>query len=695
VRSGIACDSSGTPLCHDAPIELIEHDVAVAPRGGAAHRGARAQLLLAAFLVLFVELVLIRWLGANVLYLAYFSNVVLLGSFLGIGAGFLWASRSARSLYPWAPAALAALVVAARLLHVRVGIAGGELIFFGLDTSGPPRWVVLPIVFVAVAVVMACLGDGVARSFSRLGNLDAYQLDLIGGVVGVVAFAVLSALYTDPVVWGAIIAVGLAAALRPHGRAAIAAIAMPLVVLVLVLGAESAERDTTWTPYYKVHTRPIADTGGVVAEVNGIPTWLQFTAVGNPLYETVYERFTADSPGSVLIVGAGSGNDVAVALARGATGVDAVEIDAHLLDLGRDHPDRPYDDARVSTHVADGRAFLESSDRRWDTILLALPDSLTLLQGQSSVRLESYLFTVEAVEEYREHLAPGGAFAMYNYYREPWLVDRYAATLEDVFGSAPCVSTVDGTSLSVLVVSVDPDAVTCAPAETFAAVDAAPEPATDDHPFPYLRTPSIPGFYVAAIAFILGLSLLAVRVAGGPLRTLSPYLDLLCMGAAFLLLETKSVVQFALLFGTTWFVNAFVFGGVLVSVLLAVAVSKRVRVRRTRLLYAALLATIAVNWIVPGRALLDLAFVPRLAAAVALAFAPIFLANLVFAERFRDTATATAAFGANLLGAMLGGLAEYLALIVGYRNLLTVVAGLYVAAFALRPRAAGVRGLAR
>src|SRR5688572_19510752 len=137
-------------------------------------RMPRTRLVLLAFLTLFVELALIRWLGANVVYLAYFSNIVLLGSFLGIGAGFLWASRRQLSLYVCAPAVLAALVVLTLLLDVRVGIAGGDLIFFGLDTSGPPRWLVLPVVFVAVAIVMACLGDGVARSFARLGNLDAY-----------------------------------------------------------------------------------------------------------------------------------------------------------------------------------------------------------------------------------------------------------------------------------------------------------------------------------------------------------------------------------------------------------------------------------------------------------------------------------------------------------------------------------------
>src|SRR4026209_2729298 len=104
--------------------------------------------------MLFVELALIRWLGANVLYLAYFSNVVLLGSFLGIGLGFLWTSRSETPLYRFAPLALTTLVVLVRVFDVKVGVAGEQLIFFNLDSSGPPRWVVLPVVFVAVATVM-------------------------------------------------------------------------------------------------------------------------------------------------------------------------------------------------------------------------------------------------------------------------------------------------------------------------------------------------------------------------------------------------------------------------------------------------------------------------------------------------------------------------------------------------------------
>jgi hypothetical protein len=153
------------------------------------------------------------------------------------------------------------------------------------------------------------------------------------------------------------------------------------------------------------------------------------------------------------------------------------------------------------------------------------------------------------------------------------------------------------------------------------------------------------------------------------------------MGAAFLLLETKNVVQFALLFGTTWFVNAAVFAGILLSVLAAVEVARRVRLPRPWRLYTALLAALAVAWVIPQAALLDLSPAVRFFAATLIAFSPIFLANLVFAQRFKDVGSWTVAFGANLLGAMVGGMLEYLSLVGGYRWLLIVVAVLYGLAF--------------
>ena len=122
----------------------------------------------------------------------------------------------------------------------------------------------------------------------------------------------------------------------------------------------------------------------------------------------------------------------------------------------QDAPSRPaYQDPRVTTHVNDGRAFLENTDKKYDLILFALPDSLTLVSGASALRLESYLFTEQAMESARDHLAPGGAFSMYNFYREPWLVDRLGNTIDQAFGHAPCIlSDPAAISLAVFVVGL-------------------------------------------------------------------------------------------------------------------------------------------------------------------------------------------------------------------------------------------------
>jgi hypothetical protein len=343
------------------------------------------------------------------------------------------------------------------------------------------------------------------------------------------------------------------------------------------------------------------------------------------------------------------------------------------------NPDHPYQNPRVTVHINDGRAFLEQTRTTYDMILFALPDSLTLVAGQSSLRLESYLFTLQAVEAAKAHLNPGdGLFAMYNYYRTRWLRDRLANTLQVAFGHAPC-SDYDAGTLSMLSITVNQSVMHC-PTVWQRPANVRP-PATDDHPFVYLDGNSIPSLYLVTLGLILLASVLLVRLVSGPYRRMAGYVDLFFMGAAFMLLETKNIVQFALLFGTTWFVNALVTAGVLVAVFAAVEVSRHVRVRRPALLYLCLLAALVVAWAVPPSALLGLSPVPRFLAAVAIAFAPIFLANMVFSQRFRDTADSTTAFGANLLGAMIGGVLEYLSLIVGYQWLLGLVALLYALAF--------------
>ena len=144
----------------------------------------------------------------------------------------------------------------------------------------------------------------------------------------------------------------------------------------------------------------------------------------------------------ILIIGAGSGNDVSRALqwATPDARIDAVEIDPVIQSLGRrDHPDRPYQDRRVTVHLGDGRNFLRSTTTKYDLIVFALIDSLVLHSSVSNIRLESYLFTRESMADVRSRLKQNGLFAMYNYFRQGWIVSRLAKTVETVFGQKPVV----------------------------------------------------------------------------------------------------------------------------------------------------------------------------------------------------------------------------------------------------------------
>jgi len=654
----------------------------------------KPRLVLASALMLFLELALIRWLGSNIVHLSYFTNFVLLGSFLGIGLGFLQ-SRKSRSILPWSPWILAGLVTFVHFFPVQIDQTGQQIIYFtAVVPSGPPPWLALPIVFSAVALTLMGPAEAVGRCFRDLPPLEAYRFDLIGSLVGIALFTALSFTRAPSLAWGVIVATAFLMLLAGRRRT-FALTAGASVALVLILFVETATTGVSWSPYYKVTTEDtIAPDGttSVLIMVNGVPHQAVRSAAlrlrEESQYSLPYDRLQTP-PNRVLIIGAGSGSDVAIALGRGAQHVDAVEIDPRILQIGKErHPDRPYDDPRVTTHVNDGRAFLEQSTQTYDLILFALPDSLALVTGASAIRLESYLFTRQAIEAARAHLAPGGGFAMYNYYRENWLIDRLGGTVADVFGHEPCLDRVRGAASggqAVIAASLDQTSQSCAPDQPPLATERV-QPATDDRPFLYFRGGALPAIYLIALGAVLVLSAIAIRVVGGGgLREMRPYADLFFMGAAFLLLETKNITSFALLFGTTWVVNAIVFGGVLVAVLAAVETTRRVRTPSLPVMYAAIAVSLAVAYLVPNSALLALPLWPRVVVATAVAFTPIFVANVAFAKRFAETDDARAAFAVNILGAMVGGCLEYFALLTGYRDLLLVTGLLYLAAFTLVP----------
>ena len=649
----------------------------------------RARLIVASALMLFVQLALIRWCGANLVHLSYFSNLILLASFLGIGLGFLRSSRPT-DIGRYVPIGLLIIVAFISLFPAKIEGSSNDLIFFTMvQPTGLPTWVSLPLVFIVIAITMTMFGEITGRAFRAFGALDAYRWDIIGSIAGTLAFTAIAFLRAPSWIWPVVtfIALWLLYGVRLPWLSRFA-----MVAVIGLLVFESLSAGVSWSPYYKVHTEtfnagtPVEYT---TIQVNGIPHQnvmdVQERLKSEPMYGRPYERAVGNPLNNVLIVGAGTGTDVALALANGAKHVDAVEIDPRIQQIGSQiNPNKPYDDPRVSVHINDGRAFLSGNTDKYDLILFALPDSLTLVSGASQLRLESYLFTEQSMQAARDHLTDQGVFAMYNYYREPWLINRLAGTVDEVYGHAPCLDTFTAVqSLAVIAIGKEQGNVVCAPNAVWdrASIAAAeiPPPAVDDRPFLYLKERTIPTLYLLVIALILGVSLLGVRIFGGPLRSMSGYADLFFMGVAFLLLETRSITTFALLFGTTWLVNALVFTGVLLAVLAAIEITKKFTVPR-RAIIIALFASLLLAFLVPNSALLGLPIPLRLLFAVILAFLPVFCANLLFTSRFKDAKNPTSAFAANLFGAMIGGCLEYLSLVLGYQWLVAVVALMYLIA---------------
>ena len=254
------------------------------------------------------------------------------------------------------------------------------------------------------------------------------------------AFAVISWLQLSPVWW---FAVAFASAVpllfwpsRPAtaagGRSCLRACARRRrgvnLVLLLALGVVHVmARDAMWSPYYKITVGQ--DGPDTVVEVNNI-----FHQSMAPVeqkeyfYQWPYAVF-GDSFDDVLILGAGSGTDVAAALKHGAKHVDAVEIDPAILRLGPRAPSRsPVHAIRASRCQRRRAAFPADDDeevRPGRVRADRLADAAIELLGRAARELHVHAESFEAV---RDHLTPNGVLVLYNYFREKWLVDRLANT---------------------------------------------------------------------------------------------------------------------------------------------------------------------------------------------------------------------------------------------------------------------------
>jgi len=663
----------------------------------------RARTFLVSFAMLFFELLCIRWIPSYVRYLSYFNNFLLLASFLGIGLGMLSARRE-RFWFPPFPVLLALLVVIIAKTKFQLLIGSTQVLYFGMaDQQSIPaeNFLVLPLIFGMVTLCFIPLARSFGKLFAQLHPLTAYTYDIIGSLAGIATFSVMSYFSLPPLAWFSILSVLL---LLLSAKRTVLLVAVVLAATLIEVG--QLQVGAYWSPYYKIILHPAVPKGYIV-DVNeaGHQAMIPWQ-YREPFYKEVYRIFGKGSFHHALILGAGTGSDTATALAYGVDSITAVEIDPTIQQLGAQfNPDQPYSSPRVHVVINDGRSFLQNTSEHYDLIIFALPDSLTLTSSNTSLRLESFLLTQDALATARTRLTSNGVLVLYNYYRQDWLVQKLANMVGNVFKQRPLVTTYGGSGRAAAIIA-GPRLATL-PQGEFGTYHEQPvpagstqlrilgqgyypltsaTPATDDWPFLYLPDRSFPTIYILGLAMVALYALLGT-VTFAPRNTLRRFdWHMFFLGMAFMLLEVKSLTTFSLLFGSTWLVNSLVFFAILSSVLLAILVNRRFKFKRISVFYLLLFGVLLLNILLPPDALLLSNPILRYILASALAFTPVFLANIIFTNSFRDSETADIAFASNLLGIMVGGGMEYFSMLFGYRLLLLPVILFYACALLLRLR---------
>lgn len=708
-----------------APL-LAEEDEA-----GRAVRRPYLTLFLASFVALFVEVTLIRYASSQVRVFAFYKNVPLVAAFLGLGIGCCQSGQSGQAAARRGRAREALLFLlwllplAAFLAHGTVALDGALGRWAALGSSehilgdvvaARPRpgqeWasqlamgLFCAAAFAAVAGLFVFLGRLLGDAFERVPRLPGYTANLLGSLAGILAFVALSVAETPPWVW---LAAGLAPLLWwTEGRRR-AALALALLAASAAMVAPAAGGETIWSRYQKLVGREIPPGPGGT----GTPSPAYLVQISDVFYQVAmdlrpaalarlprnpfphYDAAFRLTPRKdrVLVVGAGTGNDVAAALRAGARRVDAVDIDPAIVRLGRlHHPERPYGDPRVHVIVDDARrAFRRLPPGTYDAVVFGLLDSHTQL-GISSVRLDNYVFTLESLAAARRLLRPGGSLVITASTFRGWFRRRFAAMLAATCDT-PVATFSSGIGSTYACQVADPTrpppgAAALAGTALADAADAAGSSLpTDDWPFLYLPRREVPRAYLLAIVLLALASLALLRAAGlAPSRFGAFHAHLFFLGAAFLLMEVYAINRLSLLFGTTWLVSA-----VTIAVVLALVVAANLTVELARPLpypaaYGALaLALLAGYWIGPEAALGRGTGFALLYALLLLL--PIYFAGLVFSRSFGGAAAAGPALGVNILGSVLGGLTEYATMAVGIRGLALLALAFYLASWLAQRR---------
>jgi len=673
---------------------LWDHLSAAADTAGSAvARRGLVSLFIISFIVLFVEMALIRYVGSQTRIFAFYKNIPLIGAFLGLGSGCFRGKGGGReALLALAAAAGIVLFFAicaqslGAILGATAALASTERVFgYGIVDWTAPTFLVRLIsdlhlglycvaVFLSLAYLFNQLGRILGEQFEGLPKIPAYSVNILGSLAGLAGFVLLSSLHLSPWLW---FLVGFAPLLYWLRNARARRIGGIFIVATSLFGAFGLHA-TVWSAYQKLVGRDLPhgyriDISDAFYQAAFDLSPESIKELGyNPLPHYGWEFEGRANADRVLIVGAGSGNDVAAALRSGAKHVDAVDIDGAIVELGREHhPEHPYADPRVNVILDDARnAFKRLPPQSYDVLVFGLLDSHTQL-GASSVRLDNYVFTQESFSSAAKLLKPGGTLILSVVTATDWLSERFAHMLEKACGGPVQVRQFPpSTMYTCQPAAEDPD-----PGASGRAIGAP----VDDWPFPYLPDRSIPESYIIVIGFLVVASVLWLRRHGiGRVEADAPNAHMFFLGSAFLLMEVYAINRLALLFGTTWLVSAISIAAMLIEILAANLIVRIVKLDLRPYAYAALAALLIAGYAIGPEAVLGNGVAAELGYSLFL-LSPVLCAGVIFATSFSKVTRAGSALGANILGAVLGGWVEYGTMVTGIRFMALVALALYSA----------------
>jgi hypothetical protein len=667
-------------------------------------------IVLAAALSLFLELAIIRWQSSVLEFLAFYKNFSLLSCFAGLGLGYALARRTriplllVIPLLAWQFGFMMITRLVPSLFHV---IPFREQLTMGFHLTDLPRTIVLyfllAVLFLMTALTFLPVGQLCGRLMERRTQLHAYGLNLLGSLVGVLLMMLASYLWTPPLVWFALCFLGLLV-FQSRRTSVLTGGLIFAMVCTIILSWWPVDRswNRIYSPYQLLEIGPSEDTGLTLIRAAGHYYQRIYDFSGQNLspslrkirsyYDFPYKAVAALQ--EVAIVGAGSGNDVAAALRAGSGRVDAIEIDPAIMLVGRtSHPEKPYTNLRTRVFSDDARSFLRSSRDQYDLIVYGLLDSHTLLSQGSSVRLDSFVYTLEGLREARNRLKPGGAISLSFSVLSDTLGRKIYLMLQQTFDGRPpfCVSS-DYDASIIFLESNDPnwrlsptliaDSGFTDQTALFGNPSIPANVSTDDWPFFYMPQRVYPASYLVMILQILLLSLvlfgsfLSVGRDGVQLSQI-PFFFL---GVGFMLIETKGITEMGLTFGNTWQVIGIVIAGILVMGFLGNWLVLLLHVRRSSVPFLFLGAALTIGWYIARTGGFASTPVGRLETAVMLT-CPLLFAGIVFSASLSGRGQVSGILAINLLGAIVGGLLEYNSMYLGFRWLYLAAMINYLLAF--------------